>query len=185
MGRAFQELNETWEVELPIEASLKGFLEGLMAVYLAAGFRARPSGATGPTERIRYVRVLGSWVRAVKGCGREPGAPAFVAVPGTSCFARGMTPEAGARSFCALGRYTHGPAGGHRLPSGQLRERGTWTVPHPLPPGAFGSSPGNPGLLAALEMVYEKRDPHENAAPIAAFWRWAKQWRGREPKAVA
>jgi hypothetical protein len=24
LGRAFQELNETWEVELPIEASLKG-----------------------------------------------------------------------------------------------------------------------------------------------------------------
>ena len=31
LGRAFQGLNETWEVELPIEASLKGFLEGLMA----------------------------------------------------------------------------------------------------------------------------------------------------------
>ncbi len=55
--------NETWEVELPIEASLKGFLEGLMAeeraVYLAAGFRERT-----PKRRDwangHYVRDLGT-----------------------------------------------------------------------------------------------------------------------------
>ena len=77
---------------------------------------------------------------------------------------------------------------------------------------------GNPGLLAALEVVYpftphqrcwfhkmqnvvkkvRKRnqeavvsgaqriyEAHSRRAAIAAFWRWAKQWRGREPKAVA
>lgn len=47
LGREFQEMNETWEAELPIEASLKGFLEGLMAdewaVYLGAGVRERTS----------------------------------------------------------------------------------------------------------------------------------------------
>lgn len=63
LGRAFQGLNETWEVELPIEASMKGFLEGLMAeeraVYLAAGFRERT-----PKRRDwangHYVRDLGT-----------------------------------------------------------------------------------------------------------------------------
>ena len=63
LGRAFQELNETWEMELPIEASLKGFLEGLMAeeraAYLGAGVRERT-----PKRRDwangHYVRDLGT-----------------------------------------------------------------------------------------------------------------------------
>ncbi len=116
LGRAFQELNETWEVELPIEASLKGFLEGLMAeeraVYLAAGFRERT-----PKRRDwangHYVRDLGTeggLIRAlrvprVRGGGFQSRAFALPAPPG------GGGPHA---SRLLPGRGVHPPGGGVR-----------------------------------------------------------------------
>ena len=117
LGRAFQELNETWEVELPIEASLKWFLEGLMAeeraVYLAAGFRERT-----PKRRDwangHYVRDLGTeggLIRALRvapGSRRrlsEPGVVALPAPPG------GGGPHA---SRLLPGRGVHPPGGGVR-----------------------------------------------------------------------
>jgi hypothetical protein len=100
LGRAFQELNETWEVELPIEASLKGFLEGLMAeeraVYLAAGFRERT-----PKRRDW---ANGHYVR-VRGGGFQSRAFALPAPPG------GGGPHA---SRLLPGRGVHPPGGGVR-----------------------------------------------------------------------
>ncbi len=95
LGRAFQELNERWEVELPIEASLKGFLEGLMAeeraVYLAAGFRERT-----PKRRDwangHYVRDLGD---------RGGADPRPACAPGS----RRRLSEPGVRATGAAGRW--------------------------------------------------------------------------------
>ena len=48
LGRAFQELNGTWEVELPIEASLKRFLEGTF-VSAQGGLRSYTSQSSNPS----------------------------------------------------------------------------------------------------------------------------------------
>ena len=304
LGRAFQGLNETWEVELPIEASLKGFLEGLMAeeraVYLAAGFRERT-----PKRRDwangHYVRDLGTeggLIRAlrvprVRGGGFQSRAlsryrrrRAVVDRTLRDCFLAGVsTRRVGAcvkgllgeavsastvsRVCTALSRdvaaFHDRPLSDHYrcvfLDGLAFKVRGasrsrrkvllcamgvtlagrreiidfrladseseaTWTkflddlyhrglLGHPL---RLIITDGNPGLLAALEVVYpftphqrcwfhkmqnvvkkvRKRnqeavvsgaqriyEAHSRRAAIAAFWRWAKQWRGREPKAVA
>ena len=58
-------MNETWEAELSIEASLKGFLEDLMAdEWWGPGFGSeRPSGAIGPTLDLpRFRGEFRAWV---------------------------------------------------------------------------------------------------------------------------
>ncbi len=114
LGRAFQELNETWEVELPIEASLKGFLEGLMAeeraVYLAAGFRERT-----PKRRDwangHYVRDLGTEGGGDPRAAGAPGSRRRLSQPGAAALP--SPPGGGGPHASGLlpGRGVH-PSGG-------------------------------------------------------------------------
>jgi len=46
LGRAFQEMREFWEEELPLEGTLKGFLEAMMAEERAEYLLARPRERT-------------------------------------------------------------------------------------------------------------------------------------------
>ena len=303
LGRAFQEMNELWEAELPIEASLKGFLEDLMAedraIYMAAGFRERTPNrrdwANGHyvrdlgtdrglihdlrVPRVRnggfQTRVLSRYQRrrpvvdrmlrdcflagvstrrvgpCVKGLLGEAVSAStvsrvctaltrdveafqrrplsdhyrYVFLDGLAFKVRGAPRSRRKVLLCAMGVTLDGRREIIDFRLAKSESEATWTkflddlyhrglLGHPL---RLIITDGDPGLLAALEMVYPFT-PHQRCwfhkmqnvvkkvrkrnqkavvsgaqkiylaesrrAAISAFWRWAKHWRGDEPKAV-
>jgi len=62
LGRAFQEIREFWEEELPLEGTVKRFLEEMMAGERAEYLSAQPRERTGtPAGGGQRATTAGTW----------------------------------------------------------------------------------------------------------------------------